>query len=121
MRKKQANISLSCMKCNEFCLMPILEKLKIEGKVFYVIRCPKCNFVFGQFKPLNFFRDIKVRYKLSQKEMCELQRKIIEPAIKAFLNGKTEYEDKRTFVKIGDRTILIPAGICKKLKNPQFI
>lgn len=86
--------------------MPILLKTKTNKKVYYVVRCPNCGYVFKQIgRPYNFWRDLKYKYKLNHDQLRAMQREMVRSFIQKGTPGIVE---RGKMVKLGKLAAIKP-------------
>ena len=105
---QQKNISLKCINCGEYSLMPIFHKIypnkTKRDKVKFYVKCPKCKTKFLAKRPENRWRYLKKKYKLTREEVRKLKKEFFR---KTFLEpidlNDMQYEAKRIWMEIEEK------------------
>lgn len=102
---KHKRITLRCPNCEEFALMDIRKKTRVNKKINYYVICPQCGYDFKQIgRPYNYWRDIKQKHKINANQLRSMQSEVMRGLLK---RGEITVEETKDIIKTGNNITFI--------------
>jgi len=74
-------LSSKCPKCGLYKNRPIVLRLKIKNKIYFLLKCCNCNYLFEHHN-YKLWRELKFKYGVPTKIIRNMQRGMIEDLVK---------------------------------------